>query len=30
MVSDLEKIVEYVVRIVFHHSIVRVHIVINI
>jgi hypothetical protein len=30
MVSDLEKVVEHVVRIVFHHSIVRVHVVINI
>jgi hypothetical protein len=30
MVSDLEKITQYVVRIIFHHSIVRVHVVINI
>jgi hypothetical protein len=29
MVSDLEKVTKYVVRIVFHHSIVRVHVVIN-
>jgi hypothetical protein len=30
MLSDLEKIVEHVVRIVFHYSIVQVHVVINI
>jgi hypothetical protein len=29
MVNDLEKVIEYVVQIIFHHSIVRVHIVIN-
>jgi hypothetical protein len=29
MVSDLEKVTEHVIRIVFHHSIVRVHVVIN-
>jgi hypothetical protein len=29
MVSDIEKITEYVVRSVFHHSIVRVHVVVN-
>jgi hypothetical protein len=30
MVSDLENVIEHVVRIVFHHSIFRVHVVINI
>jgi hypothetical protein len=30
MVNDLEKVTEHVVRIVFHHSIIRVHVVINI
>jgi hypothetical protein len=30
MISDLEKIAKLVVRIVFHHSIVRVHVVNNI
>jgi hypothetical protein len=29
MVNDLEKVIEHVVQIVFHHSIVRVHVVIN-
>jgi hypothetical protein len=29
MVSDLEKITEHVVRSVFQHSIVRVHVVIS-
>jgi hypothetical protein len=29
MVSDREKIIEHVVRNVFHHSIVRVHVVVN-
>jgi hypothetical protein len=29
MVSDLEKVTEHVVRSVFHHSIVRVHVVVN-
>jgi hypothetical protein len=29
MVSDLEKVTEHVIRIVFHHSIVRVHVVVN-
>jgi hypothetical protein len=29
MVSDLEQVIEHVVRSVFHHSIVRVHVVIN-
>jgi hypothetical protein len=30
MVSDLEKVTEHVVQIVFHHSIVQVHVVVNI
>jgi hypothetical protein len=30
MVSGLEKIAEHAVQIVFHHSIVRVHAVVNI
>jgi hypothetical protein len=30
MVSDLEKIAKHIIRIVFHHSIVRLHVVINI
>jgi hypothetical protein len=30
MVNDLEKVTEHVVRILFHHSIIRVHVVINI
>jgi hypothetical protein len=30
MVSDLEQVVKHVVQIVFHHSIVRVHVVVNI
>jgi hypothetical protein len=30
MVSDLEKIIEHVFRIVFHHCIVRVYVVVNI
>jgi hypothetical protein len=30
MVSDLEKIAEHVVRIVFDHIIIRVHVVVNI
>jgi hypothetical protein len=30
MVSDIQKIVEHVIRIIFHHSIIRVHVVINI
>jgi hypothetical protein len=29
MVSNLEKVTEHVVRIVFHHSTVRVHVIIN-
>jgi hypothetical protein len=29
MVSDLENVTEHVDQIVFHHSIVRVHVVIN-
>jgi hypothetical protein len=29
MVSDLEKVTEHVVQSVFHHNIVRVHVVIN-
>jgi hypothetical protein len=29
MVSDLEKVTEHVIRIIFHHSIVRVNVVIN-
>jgi hypothetical protein len=29
MVCDLKKVVEHVVRIVFHHSIIRVHVVVN-
>jgi hypothetical protein len=29
MLSDLEMITEHVVQIVFHHSIVQVHVVIN-
>jgi hypothetical protein len=30
MVSDLEKITEHFIQIVFHHSIVRVYVVVNI
>jgi hypothetical protein len=30
MVNNLEKITEHIVQIIFHHSIVRVHIVVNI
>jgi hypothetical protein len=29
MISDREKIIEHVVQNVFHHSIVRVHVVVN-
>jgi hypothetical protein len=29
MASDLEKVAEHVIRIIFHHSIVQVHVVIN-
>jgi hypothetical protein len=29
MVCDLKKVAEHVVRIVFHHSIIRVHVVVN-
>jgi hypothetical protein len=29
MVSDLEKVTDHVIRIVFQHCIVRVHVVIN-
>jgi hypothetical protein len=29
MVSDLGKVTEHVIQIMFHHSIVRVHVVVN-
>jgi hypothetical protein len=29
MVSDLEKVIEHVIQSVFHHGIVRVHVIIN-
>jgi hypothetical protein len=29
MVSDLKKVIKHVVRSVFHHSIVQIHIVVN-
>jgi hypothetical protein len=29
MVSDLKEVTEHIVRSIFHHSIVRVHVVVN-
>jgi hypothetical protein len=30
MVSDLKEVTEHIIRSVFHHSIVQVHVVVNV
>jgi hypothetical protein len=29
MVSDIKEVTEHIVRSIFHHSIVRVHVIVN-